>query len=72
MKKYEIVYRVVENKNCNDFNDELPYTILTFDYDPKSNLVRRKGFNNWTRHKNDCFSDKLMAEQERQKLLSEM
>lgn len=42
MKKYETKYRVIPNPSFNDFNAELPYTIVAVDYDPKTDLIRQK------------------------------
>lgn len=62
MSKYETRYRVIENRRCNDFNDELPYTIITVDYDPKNDLIRTRGFANWGKNKNDLIDDRKEAE----------
>lgn len=48
-KDYITKYRIANNPNYNDFNDELPYTIVTVDYDPKTDLIRQKGFNGWSK-----------------------
>lgn len=53
-KKYITKYRIVNNPSYNDFNDELPYTIVAVDYDPKTDLIRQRGFNGWSK-----ISDKL-------------
>lgn len=62
MKKYETRYRVVENSSYNDFNSELPYTIVTVDYDPSTKKIRQRGFNTWTDHKCDLFTTRKLAE----------
>lgn len=64
MSKYETKYRVIENCRCNDYNDELPYTIVAVDYDPKTDLIRQRGFNGWGKHSCDLFSDRRKAEGE--------
>lgn len=48
-KEYITKYRIVNNPSYNDFNDELPYTIIAVDYDPKTDLIRQKGFNGWSK-----------------------
>ena len=48
-KEYITKYRIVNNPSYNDFNDELPYTIVAVDYDPKTDLIRQKGFNGWSK-----------------------
>ena len=48
-KEYITKYRIVNNPSYNDFNDELPYTIVSVDYDPKTDLIRQKGFNGWSK-----------------------
>lgn len=53
-KEYITKYRIVNNPSYNDFNDELPYTIVAVDYDPNTDLIRQKGFNGWSK-----ISDKL-------------
>lgn len=63
MSKYETVYRVIENKDCNDFNNELEYTILTYDLDSKNNKIRVKGYNNWHEATNDYYYSRTLAEQ---------
>lgn len=62
MKKYETKYRVIPNPSFNDFNAELPYTIVTVDYDPKTDLIRQKGFNSWSNHKCDLFNTRQSCE----------
>lgn len=62
MKKYETRYRVIENSSYNEFNSELPYTIVTVDYDPKTKKIRQRGFNTWTDHKCDLFSCRKTVE----------
>lgn len=62
MKKYETRYRVIENSSYNDFNSELPYTIVTVDYDPSTKKIRQRGFNAWTDHKCDLFTTRKLAE----------
>ena len=62
MKKYELRYRVIPNSTCNDFNNELPYTLVTVDYDTKTNLIRQRGFNSWSKHNCDLFTDRKYAE----------
>lgn len=62
MKKYETKYRVIPNPSFNDFNAELPYTIVAVDYDPRTDLIRQKGFNGWSNHKCDLFSTRQSCE----------
>lgn len=62
MKKYETKYRVIPNPSFNDFNAELPYTIVAVDYDPKTDLIRQKGFNSWSNHKCDLFNTRQSCE----------
>lgn len=62
MSKYELRYRVIPNSTCSDFNSELPYTLVSVDFDRKTNLIRQRGFNTWSNHNNDLFSDRKMAE----------
>ncbi len=62
MKKYETKYRVIPNPSFNDFNAELPYTIVAVDYDPKTDLIRQRGFNSWSNHKCDLFNTRQSCE----------
>lgn len=63
MGKFQRVYRVVPNKDCNDFNGALPYTILPYDLDEKNNRMKRGGWNNWHEVIEDYFLDRQGAEQ---------
>lgn len=62
MSKFETKYRVIKNSSYNDFNSELPYTIVVVDYNPKTDLIRQRGFNNWGNHHCDLFSSRKQAE----------
>lgn len=62
MSKYELKYRVIKNCYCNDFNNELKYTLVAVDYDPKTDLIRQRGFSGWGKHNCDLFSSKTAAE----------
>lgn len=63
MSKYETIYRVVENKDYNEFNAEMQYTILTYDYDKAKNKIRRRGWNSWHGLKGKkIFHSRTMAE----------
>lgn len=64
MGKYELRYRVIPNCTCNDFNNELPYTLVSVDYDRKTNLIRQKGFNTWAKHNCDLFTNRKSAEKQ--------
>ena len=63
MGKFEIGYRVVANSHCNDFNNELPYTILTYDIDHKKGVMRTRGWNDWHEIK-EHFINRKDAERE--------
>ena len=63
MSKFETGYRVVENADYNDFNGELPYTIITYDIDKKKGIMRARGWNNWHEIKH-YFVSKKDAEKE--------
>lgn len=62
MSKYELKYRVIENSSYNDFNFEMKYTLIAVDYNPKTDLIRQRGYKEWGNHKCDLFSDKKAAE----------
>lgn len=63
MSKYKTIYRVVENKDYNEFNAEMQYTILTYDYDEAKNKIRRRGWNSWHGLKGEqIFHSRTMAE----------
>lgn len=47
MSKYETVYRVVKNKDSNDFNNELEFTIEPYYINKDNTKIQRKGFNSW-------------------------
>ena len=64
MSKFDTVYRVIENVSCNDFNNELEYTIIAYDYDIKNNKMKAKGFASWIPVKDDIIYEKRQAEQE--------
>lgn len=62
VNKYELKYRVIENSSYSDFNNELKYTLVAVDYNPKTDLIRQRGFSDWGRHHCDLFSSKKAAE----------
>ena len=47
MSKYETVYRVVKNKDSNDFNNELEFTIEPYYINKENTKIQRKGFDSW-------------------------
>lgn len=69
MSKYIKVYRVVENTNSNDFNNEMPYTIITYELDEKNNKMRVSGYAQWVDAK-DFYYYRGLAEQDLVRLCS--
>lgn len=47
MSKYETVYRIIKNKDSNDFNNELEFTIEPYYINEDNTKIQRKGFNSW-------------------------
>lgn len=47
MSKYETVYRVVKNKDSNNFNNELEFTIEPYYINKDNTKIQRKGFGSW-------------------------
>lgn len=62
MVKYDVVWRVIENSQCNDFNNEPEYRIVAYDIDYKNNRMRQRGFSNWHKIIDDYFLTKDKAE----------
>ena len=60
-------YRVVPNRNSNDFNDEPKYRIAKYDIDIKNNRMKVRGFGKW--HK--IMDDTIYSEIDAQKILQE-
>lgn len=69
MSKFQKIYRIVENSNCNDFNDELPYTIITYELDEKRNKMRVCGYSEWV-DAIDFYYYRNIAEQDLVRLCS--
>jgi len=61
--KYDIVYRVIPNMQCNDFNNEPTYKIVKYEIDHKNNKMRNCGWNDWHKIKNDYYKTLEEAEQ---------
>ena len=47
--KYKDAYRVIENVNANDFNNEPIYRIQKYEVDIENNRMRSKGYKDWHR-----------------------
>lgn len=60
-------YRVVPNRNSNDFNDEPKYRIVKYNIDIKNNRMKVRGFGKW--HK--IMDDTIYSEIDAQKILQE-
>ena len=58
----KFVYRVVPNKDSNDFNCEPEYKILKYEIDLANNRMRVCGWNNWHKIINDYFTTQEEAE----------
>ena len=59
----KFVYRIVTNKDSNDFNCEPEYKILKYEIDLANNRMRVCGWNNWHKIINDYFLSQAEAEQ---------
>lgn len=66
--KYDIVYRVIPNIQCNDFNNEPAYKIVKYEIDHKNNKMRTCGWNDW--HK--IIDDYVMTLEEAEAKLKEL
>lgn len=62
--KFDIVYRIVTNTKCNDFNEEPEYRIVAYYIDYKNNIMTVKGWSWGDGHKiiNDYYKTKEEAE----------
>ena len=58
----KIVYRVIENINCNDFNNELNYRIIKYEIDFDNKRMRTCGWNDWHEIKDDYYNTLEEAE----------
>ena len=65
----KFVYRVIPNKDSNDFNYEPEYKILKYEIDLANNRMRVCGWNNWQKIINDYFTNREEAEAKLKDLL---
>lgn len=69
--KIKFVYRVVPNKDSNDFNCEPEYKIIKYEINLANNRMRVCGWNNWHEIINDYFSTEAEAEAKLKEMKSE-
>lgn len=67
MNKYRTVYRVLRNKDCNDFNSELEYTIIPYDMNEMKTKIRRRGFPYWNIITPEIFDSLFFTREEAEK-----
>ena len=57
MSKYKEAYRVIENTQSNDFNNEPRYVLKKYDVDEQNNRMRLRGMKEWHKIMPDTIYD---------------
>lgn len=60
-KGYAEAYRVIENTQSNDFNNEPRYVLKKYDVDEKNNRMRLRGMKEWHKIMDDTIYDYSLA-----------